>query len=501
MREQSKIQNLVVGLDLGTTTCKAVALDDAGRVVVSAESEYGLQVDSTGWVEQEPEEVWRGVERVLRSLVEQIGADRVMGLALSGAMHTLLPVAADGAPLAPAMSWADSRAAPQVRDLRARTDAHALYLRTGCPLRSTYHPARLRWWREAATDLTKKAARWVSLKDWALFRLSGSWATDASYASTTGLLAIHQREWDPEALKLAGINEAQLAPLVSSAAVAGRLTGEAARRVSLYEGVPVVAGGSDGGMALLGARAGRDGAVVITVGTSGAIRRMVDTPLLDPGERTWCYVLDEDMWFAGGAINNGGLTLEWVREKLYAGVKTSYSQLMADAASVEPGAAGLFVLPYFTGERSPYWNPNLRATFYGLDITHTRAHITRAALEGVAYCMRDIWQALGDGLPHGATAYLTGGITDSPLWAQILADVLGVPLVPVEQADASALGAALVGFAALGRPVSSTDQAARAPDTVVEPNAGRHSFYVERHRVFQELARHLTLLQRGEMGI
>ena len=488
------LEKLVIGLDLGTTRCKAVAVAPSGAVTASATSAYPLRSPQAGWAEQQAAEVWQGAAIALRELCAQVPAEQLAGISLSGAMHSLLLVDAAGEPLAPALTWADQRAAPQARALRLQADPHALYQRTGCPLQPTYHLAKLRWWNEAAPEIARRAAYYVTLKDWVLWRLAGCWATDLGMASSTGLFDIHRLAWDPEALTLAGVTAQQLPGLVSPAQIAGAITAAAVADTGLPAGLPVVPGTSDGGTANLGSGAVSAGQSVITMGTSGAVRRVVAQPLLDRAERTWCYVLVEGRWFAGGAINNAGLALQWVRERFYPDLAgdAGYERLTADAAGIAPGAEGVRLLPYFTGERSPHWNPEARALLSGLGLAHTRAHVARAVLEGVAYCLADVWEALNTEASALGQVRLTGNVTHNPVWAQIVADVLGVSLFADEAADASALGAALLGHLALGHLQRLEDAgAALPPSRAYNPDPARHAFYQTEHRVFQDLYRRL----------
>jgi gluconokinase len=433
--------------------------------------------------------MWGAVTRVLRS-VASAAPVAPQGISLSGAMHSLFPVADDaGTPIANAMTWADARAAVVHGRLVAGRDTHAIYRRTGCPVHSTYHLQRLRWWHEYAPEQARAAHLWVGLKDWILHELARVWATDLSLASTTGLLSLRDLAWDAEALELAGVGADRLPALVSPSAVVGKLTEEAAAAAGLPAGLPVVAGGSDGAMANLGTGTAAPGGTVITVGTSGAVRRMVGAPWFDPGERTWCYLLDEGLYFVGGAINNGGLALEWVRDRLYPDLAgpAGFEQLASDAASVAPGAEGVFMLPYFAGERSPYWAPDDRAMLYGLGVGHTRAHIARAAMEGVANCLADVWDALNGTEEGGQIVRLTGGITRTPPWAQILADMLGVELMASEAADASAMGAALLGMRALGLPGAGGLARTVEPGRTYTPDQRSHRFYTRHHRAHKAL--------------
>jgi len=481
---------IVIGLDLGTTHAKAIALEQDGVVSATASRGYPMHTPQPGQAEQDPQAVWQGAAEALRELVGQLNAEDIAGLCLSGAMHSCLPVAADGTPLAPALTWADQRAAGLARQLRRQTDTHSLYQRTGCPLQPIYHIAKLRWWVEMAPEIARRTAFYVTIKDYVLHCLTGTWRGDISVYSATGLLDIHRCTWDDEALRLAGVTASQLPPLDSPLALAGRLNEHGANLTGLPAHLPVILGASDGGLANLGAGVSRPGQSVITVGTSGAVRRIAAEPYLDihdvsagntllPQERTWCYLLTQGRWFAGGAINNGGLAVQWVREKFYPELSSTagYHRMFMDAAEIPPGSAGVTLLPYFAGERSPYWNADARAAITGLGLEHDRRHVARAVLEGVAYRLGEIWEALGEA-GSDEPARLTGGILQSPDWAQIVCDVIGYPLAAVETGDASAIGAAMVGFAALELAPSLEKQAGRVlPGVSWHPNPENHIIY------------------------
>jgi gluconokinase len=547
-----------LGLDLGTTHVKCIALSPDGRVLASAERPVETRAPKPGRAEQDAEEVWEAASRVLRETASALGPESVEGLALSGAMHTCLAVAADASPLSPALTWADQRAAGICRRLRARLERkglEALYRRTGCPLQPLYHLPKLRWWIEQAPEIAGRAALFVSLKDLVLHRLAGVWAADPSIGSATGLLDIQRCRWDPEALELAGIGPQRLPALASPLEPAGRLTGAAARATGLPSGLPLVLGASDGALANLGCGALTPGQVVITVGTSGAVRHWVAEPRLDPAQRTWCYLLAEGRWFAGGALNNAGLAVQWVRDSLYAEEPGSagaagqpdppgrspqsgasgFERLFAEAAQSPPGAAGLRCLPFFAGERSPYFRAEARAAFLGLSWEHGRGHLARAVLEAVALRLADVWDALGlasaagsnpeSGAEAGSSpamagsapgaeagssaakpvrsptgrpafappsepARLTGGILRSPFWVQLCCDALGLPLAAVEAADASAVGAALVAQAALDPGMSLEKLAARIqPGRRWDPDPAQHRLYRRLLEEFRDLYR------------
>ena len=483
--------NYIIGLDLGTTTCKAIGLDAHSHVAASASSTHSMNSPKPGWAVQDAPDIWSGALSALKELAFQIPTKQIAGICLSGAMQSLLPVDKHFQPITPAMTWADNRSAAHARQLRAMVKGQELLQRVGCPLQHVYNPARLRWWFKEAPEVAAQTGKFVAIKDWILYQLSGKLVTDLGLASTTGMLDVRRLTWDEEAIAISGVNQKQLPDLVRPEEIVGGLTGEAASITGLPEGLPIIAGTSDGGLANLGSGAVVPGQRIVTVGTSGAVRKIVDQPWVDPQGRTWCYVLMEGRWFAGGAINNGGLTLQWVRERFYPDIlgDAGYARMIEDAAAVVPGAEGVIMLPYFTGERSPYWDPDAAAVILGLGLHHKRGHIARAAMEGVAYCLANIWEVLHGALKDGGKpVYLTGGISRNPVWAGIVADVLGVPMITVEAADASAVGAAMLGHLALGN-VASLEEIARniKEGAKIDFSPDHHAFYSEQHLRFKLL--------------
>lgn len=408
---------VVIGLDLGTTHCKAVAVRADGEVLRSAVREVTS-------VQPRAEDIAAAAEAVLGET-----ADDADAIALSGAMHSVVPVDERAKPQAAAMTWADTRCEAQWREIDA--EARRLYPTTGCPSHTTYHPARLRFFGG-------EHHMYPGLRDYVAHHLTGKWACDIGMASTTGLLDIHKRTWCDDALALAGVRAEQLPPLVEPDAIIGE-----------WRGKPIIIGTSDGALANVGAGAAEPERTVITVGTSGAVRQVCALPRLDDAQRTWCYCFFDGQSLVGGAINNAGLLMKWLRGVCFADLNGDdvYDVMLREADAIAPGAEGVTLLPYLSGERSPHYRADLRASMHGLTHAHGRAHIVRAAAEATAYCLRDVCACLPT---CDAPARLTGGITRFAPWVQIAADVLDRPLEVVDAADASALGAARVGHRALG---------------------------------------------------
>ena len=482
--------NYTVGLDLGTTNCKAIALGDDGNILCSTSSSYQLRFPHAGWVEQDPDEVWLAVQNSLRSLnITSLPGDFI-GICISGAMHSVLPINANNQALAPAMTWADQRASVQADKLRKIVDLSSIYNRTGCPLNTIYHCPKILWWFEEAPQIARQTEKFVAIKDYILFQLTGRWVTDRGLASTTGLLNIHLGEWDQELLKLARINNSTLPTLTWATDSIGKLSKNGAVSSSLPEHTNVIIGTHDGGLANIGAGAFSFNQKVITVGTSGAVRQFVEKPALDNLQRTWCYLTLRNQWLVGGAINNGGLAVEWIRERFYSSYLqvNGYAKLFKEASYILPGADGLLFLPYFTGERSPYFDPAIRGAIFGLSLHHQRAHLARAALEGVAFCIADVYLALlsaqSPKTEENETMLLTGGITQSSVWMQILTDILGTNLTSVDVADASAIGAAMLAHQALGSKSFSQLASAIPLGISLTPDSKNHEFYQKLHQKY-----------------
>jgi gluconokinase len=480
---------VVIGVDVGTTSAKAVAYTTDGRVVASGGAGYPLLEPFPGHAVQRPDEVADAVLESVRAVVVALGGRRVAGLSLSAAMHSLLGLSPDDEPLTQVVTWADTRASEQAQRLRASPGGLALHQRTGTPLHPMSPLPKLLWFHEQEPRLFQRIGHWVGLKEYLVLRLCGALVVDYSVASATGLLNLSTLRWDDEALQLAGLDPEQLAELVPTTKILPELTADAGARTGLPVATPVVVGGADGPLANLGLGAVRPGVAACSIGTSGALRVTVDRPAVDPLGRVFCYALAENRWVVGGAINNGGVVLEWAGDALAPDLGAhSQEELLHLAATVPPGSGGLLMLPYLLSERAPHWSALPQGAYVGLTRGHRRPHLVRAALEGVCLQLGLVLQSMrAAGLEiHELRA--TGGFARSPLWRQLLADVLGMPIGFPEGHEGSSFGAALLGMQALGL-VPSIDVAADLVQvrSTVTPVAGPAATYAALQPVFADL--------------
>jgi gluconokinase len=484
-----------IGVDIGTTGCRACVYDTSGALAASASADYALITPRPGWVEQDPEEIYSAFLQTLRDALARFPHPRqgIRSIALSSVMHGLFPVSRDGQPLHPMLTWADSRAEPFVDQLRSRLDTAALYARTGCPLHPMYPLAKLLWFRNDCPEIFSAAHRFISIKELIVQRLTGAPAIDRSVASGTGLYDLHQSRWDGEALEAAGLRPDQLSPVYSTTHA---ITGWPAEGFGLPANTPLVLGAGDGPLSTLGAGAVGASQYTATIGTSGAVRRCVPAPFTDPDSRSWCYNLTDDTWVIGGAINNGGLALRWFRDTFAPDM--SYDAIVQEAAAVHAGSGGLVFLPFLTGDRSPYWNSRSRGVFFGLTLNHTRAHMASATLEGVLYAMYSIFSPLNRAHPVKAGSSLeilaSGSFTRSSAWVQMMADVFGKPITVSAAGDASAFGAAALGMIATGdlESVQAVGRLVAAPLAIFHSNARNHATYQELFSLYERLYANLA---------
>lgn len=457
---------VIIGLDLGTTSAKAVAYGRDGRPWGQADHEYPLASPRPGTAEQDADEVRDAALAVIRDAAAQArdGGGRVGGIAISAALHSLLAIGRADRPLSPVLTYADTRAAAQAAELHADGRGLALYRRTGTPIHPMTPLTKLRWFAEHEPDTVAGAQRWVSMKEYLVAHLCGGWVVDRSIASASGLYALEDRDWDDEALAFARVERSRLSELVPTTEVRA-LRPEVAGALGLEPGTPVVIGAGDGCLANLGAGATTPEVAAVTIATSGAARVVTTAPRTDPEGRLFCYVLTDDRWVVGGPISNGGLALKWFRDRVLPDVAAQarsagedpYDRLVALGLAAPPGADGVLFLPFLTGERAPHWDPVPRGVLFGLDLRHGREHLVRAALEGPLLQLRWVLAAMEDNGIRPAQVRANGGFTKSDGWLQLMADVFGRAITVPRRAEATCLGAALLGQVALGMSPSLED--------------------------------------------
>lgn len=445
----------ILAIDIGTTSSKALVVQPDGSVVGSSHQGYPTYYPQPGYAEQDPVEIFEAVKKIVCDCTLHHGRT-IRAVSISSAMHSLLAVDAMGSPLTPLMIWADTRSSEQAKRINAFADAHQIYQASGTPLHPMSQLCKLLWLKEQQPSVFSSAAKFISIKEYIVHRLTGEFKTDFSVASSGGLFDVHSLNWSADILSIVGIDASRLSDCVSpyhtiSIALAWL------RTFSLEPGTPLVMGASDGCLANLGSDAMDPGELSLTIGTSGAVRTASPNYSPDPHRRIFNYRLDEKMFIAGGATNNGLVLINWF-EKLMGRAETTFAEFTASAMTSVPGAAGLLFLPFVFGERAPYHNPDMRGVFFGLAQHHTRADMQRALVEGIFFELRTILQCVEEVTRPMNIILASGGFTRSDAWLQLLANVMNKTVGLRDTNDASALGAAHMGFTAMGIPFQFTRQ-------------------------------------------
>lgn len=481
---------IVVGLDVGTSGAKAVAIDQTGALRASALVEYPLHNPKPNWAEQDPGD-WRSATlEVLSRIAHALDghAADVKGIGLTGQMHGSVFLDSSSRVLRKAILWCDQRTAKQCGDITAKVGAAKLIDMVCNPALTGFTAPKILWLRENEPAVYDKVHRVLLPKDYVRLELTGEFATDVADASGTLLFDVKNRKWHTGLMSMLDIPASFMPPAFEGPEVTGRLSAGVAQATGLPNGIPVVAGGGDQAAGGVGCGIVRRGVISSTVGTSGVVFAFADEVSLDPQGRvhTFCHSVP-GKWHMMGVMLSAGGSLRWFRDTLCQNEiavanetgADPYEYITAAAAGTPLGAEGLTFLPYLTGERTPHKDPFAKGAFIGLSLRHTRAHMARAVLEGVAFGMRDSLDIIREmGVPVEEVR-ASGGGARSPLWRQIQSDVNKAPLVTINVDEGPAYGAALLATVATGMYATVEEACAatiHAVDTC-EPDANRSAAY------------------------
>jgi gluconokinase len=492
----------ILSIDVGTSSVKATVFDDGAQLIAERSCGYPLIQPQQGWVEQDPIQVQKAFHQAIRSVLKDV-KKRPKVMVLSTAMHALMGLDLEERPVTHFVTWADQRAEAIARELRSNSKGLELYQKTGTPIHAMSPLLKLAWFRDNQPDVFSQVKIWVDLKSYILHELLGNWLIDESLASATGLYNLFTHDWDSEAMQWCGVTKEQLPRLVKTTEILQGIRPELVTELGLATDTLVIAGASDGALANLGVGAVQPGSFAISIGTSGAVRGIVPQPKCDPEGRLFCYVVDDHHYIVGGPINNGGIILRWLQGLFYSGNHSGeelasdtlssndfYTRMNEEVSAISPGSEGLFCLPYLTGERAPLWREDVSGSFWGLKLSHNRAHMVRAALEGICYQLNGVVKLLERMTGKAQEIRATGGFSNSKVWVKILTDILGTPLGIPEHTQGSALGGAFLAWYALGQLESLEGCADWVPlSRIQEPRSEFQKRYEEGYQLYQELVR------------
>jgi xylulokinase len=511
------VKTLLLGLDVGTSGAKALLVDESGAVAASATSEYPMATPRPLWAEQHPEDWWRASVASIRAALEQARATgaAVAGVGLTGQMHGLVLLDKAGGVLRPCIMWNDQRTAQQCAAITKKVGAQRVLALTGNPVLPGFTAPKLAWVRQNEPEVYGQAAKALLPKDYLRWRLTGEFLGEVSDASGTALFDVGARRWSEEMLKALDVPRAWLPEVTESPVPSAKISAVAAEATGLVAGTPVVGGGGDQAAQAVGTGIVAEGAVSVTLGTSGVVFAASDRYRVEPAGRlhAFCHAVP-GKWHLMGVMLSAGGSLRWYRDALCAAeqaeaarqLRDPYELLTEQAAGAPAGCEGLVFLPYLTGERTPHPDPDARGVFFGLTLRHAKRHLTRAVLEGVAYGLADslgLMRELGLAI---AEIRVSGGGARSPLWRQILADAFNSEVATVNSTEGAAYGAALL--AGVGTGVFPSVEAASAAAVKVtsrtppEPRAAAaYARYYPRYRaLYAALQGEFAAMSRAVAG-
>jgi xylulokinase len=445
-------QNLLLGIDVSTTGAKALLIDGEGSVVASATTPLALSTPRPLWSEQDPHDWWQSARQSIRQVLERSGVagSDISAIGLTGQMHGLVLLDDQGEVLRPAILWNDQRTGSQCEAMRARLGRERLIQITGNDALTGFTAPKILWVQENEPEIYARARHILLPKDYVRYQLTGEFAMDKADGSGTILFDLERRDWSGEVLAALDIPAEWLPPTYEGPEVTGVISTQAATETGLSQGTPMVGGGGDQAAQAVGVGAVQPGIIALTLGTSGVVFAATEAPLIEPQGRlhAFCHAVPRRWHFMGVMLSAAG-SLQWYRDTL--APSTGFEELVEEARQVAPGCEGLLFLPYLTGERTPHPDPLARGAWVGLTVRHSRMHLTRAVLEGVAFGIKDSFTLIqGAGVGAIEQVRISGGGARSQLWQQILADVLGVELVTVNTTEGAAFGAALLASVGAG---------------------------------------------------
>jgi gluconokinase len=442
----------IIGIDIGTGSAKAIAMNFAGEVIFTSQIPYPTIHPKPEYHEQNPDLIWQAFLTCISRITQHL-EESPQAISLSSAMHSVIPVDKQGSALMNMIIWADHRSASIATTILRSASAEMLYEQTGTPIHAMSPLCKIQWLKENERGIYDGAFKFISIKEYIWFKLFGRFEVDYSIASATGLMDIKKLTWNENALRLTGLAKERLSTLAPPNHKATCTSDSLCEQMGIRKEIPFYIGASDGCLANVGSFATEEGVMALTIGTSGAVRITRKSPAFNFKAMTFNYRLDDTQYVCGGPTNNGGVILKWYAETFLAGKLESandYTKLFQTLAQSKAGAEGLIFLPYVMGERAPIWNSDACGVFFGMRGYHTQSHFIRAVIEGISLALYDIAHSMTDSGLSIKQINVSGGFVHSTQWLQILADIFGKKICLINTADASAIGAAFLAMKELG---------------------------------------------------
>ena len=445
-------KNYIVSLDIGTTHVKALLSNLKADVIDITTEDYKTLYPGPEMVEQNPDEVLYAVVKSIKSLINKnnIRKDDKVNFVFAGILHSFLPIDKNGNKLNNALIWADTRSVKESDYLRGILDIEDVRYRTGCSIHPLYYLPKLLWFKKNASDIFKKTWKFISIKEYIIFKLFGQLLVDRSIASGTCIWNMHTLNWDENLLNTIGISSKYFSQVVGTTTNLKKLKNEYLEIFNIKDTSAII-GSSDGPLAHLGSAGISNKSISLTIGTGAAVRSLVNNPTFIPSKEVWCYYMAENKWLIGGVVHDAGMALKWLIDNIIdnklSQSKNPFVRIDRIVEQIRPGSENLLFLPFIGGERSPHYNPSIRGVIFGLSYIHFKGHIARSLMEGISYRLYTVYKMIKN--YKEGKIIITGGILKSPNWLQITSDFFGENFFIPKIKEASAYGGVLLELKAL----------------------------------------------------
>ena len=460
--------NCVLAIDIGTTSTKCLLVSKEGSVLHQHQNFYPTHYPQSGFAEQDPEVIFQAVLSCISSIPQSLNKSFSI-ICFSGAMHSLLAIDKNGEPITPLLIWADTRSVDEASELKKMGVAQQLYESTGTPVHPMSPLCKLLWMKQHQPEIILKAFRFLSIKEFVIYKLTNEFLVDYSTASATGFFDLKKKAWSELAFQFHQVPPIKFSLPVSIYDSSKEILKDWIDKLNLDSACKIIIGSSDGCAAQLGSDAMEDGFLSLTLGTSGAVRIASAKKIIGTSDIIFNYVFDESTFICGGATNNGAALLQWYSKNMDQNASTNLSEFVNQILHIPAGADGLLFLTYLLGERAPMYDADARGVFFGISVEHTKLHFQRALLEGICFALKSILISIEKATNTNHKIKVSGGITHSSALLQMLSNILGRELIVSSENDASAMGAAIIGFRAIGieMNIDCKTQSTITPDLLV----------------------------------
>ena len=476
----------IIGMDVGTTATKGVLYDENGKVVFSASKGYPLIQTKIGQAEEDPKVIFDAVQEVIFALTQKADGE-IAAISWSSQMHSLIGLDKDNNLLTNSITWADNCAKNVVQDAKKSGLARKIYQKTGMPMHPMAPIYKMLWLKDNEPELFNQVKKWIGIKEYLIFRLTGKLIIDTTMAAGTGMLNLKTLTWDQELLDTLNVKQEQLPEIAQPTEIVAPIKEEYVQKLGIDLDTKIVLGASDGYLSTIGVNAIDSDHFALNVGTSGAVRTIVDQPKIDQNASYFCYPIDKKHYLLGGPVNNGGIVFNWARQTLFDAGETPQDYLDV-AQSAPAGSRNLIFLPYLGGERAPIWDANARGSFVGLTRMHQKTEMARAVIEGIIFNLYDAAFSLIKNTKKPVAINATGGFLKSDFVRQLCADIFNMPIVTMKEQQSGTLAAMFLARQALGinQDLSEIEQFAQE-DKVYFPNPKEAVIYQNMFPLYCEI--------------